>query len=147
MSLGSLSGLKNQMRERLRQQADDQPAPELTLSNVELFWKEKAALLAAEKGTAVAGFLETTCVLDALKITLQVNLALYDYMKNRRLDLLDFFKVKFKNEEINVVVEEKTINFDETPMVASTREIFERMAKKNPLLQQLKDKLRMDFDM
>lgn len=147
MRLGNLTELKNQMRERLRQQQDDGVAPVLSLQHVEEFWKEKATLLAKEKGTPVTGFLETVCVLTDQKITLQTNLALFEYLKNRRLDLLDYFKVKFKNEEINVVVEEKQIDFETTPMVASTREIFEEMARKNPLLQQLKDKLRMDFDL
>jgi hypothetical protein len=145
--LGNLADLKDQMREKLRQQSNDAPAPELDLEHIGIFWKEKALLLAKEKGTAAAGFLETTFSLDQLKITLHVNLALYDYLRTRRLDLLDFFKVKFRNEEINVVVEEKQINFEEQPMVASNREVFEEMAKKNPYLQQLKDRLRMDFDM
>lgn len=140
--------MKSQVKERISQSQSQTPSVEFSLDQVKDYWKKVAQQLSAEKGTSVAGFLESDISVDDDRITIFAPLALVDYIKGKRLFLLDFYKNTFANEDLNVVIEEKKLVIDEhTPMVASTREIFEDMVKRNPLLQVLKDKLQMDFEM
>jgi hypothetical protein len=70
-----------------------------------------------------------------------------DFLKNLRLKLLDYFKIHYNNDEINVMIHEKAPSADKMmEQVKSTREIFEKMAEQNPLLKKLKDSLGMDFE-
>lgn len=71
----------------------------------------------------------------------------YDFLKNERLQLLGFFKKYYSNDEINVLFAIKEEKVDErAPKVLSTKEVFEKMAQKNPALANLKDSLGLDFD-
>ncbi|HMN33369.1 MAG TPA: hypothetical protein PKA54_08345 [Chitinophagaceae bacterium] len=72
----------------------------------------------------------------------------YDFLKSKRIKLLNYFKDLYKNETINVIIEERKYEVEEgNQKVLSNSEIFEQMSLKNPLLKQLKQKLGMDFDL
>lgn len=121
--------------------------PELNHANILTEWNHVAAVLAKEKGTSPISFMESELELKEETIYIFAPLSIMEFVKGKRIFLLDFFKKSFYNENINVWIEEKKIDLTHQPQVASTREIYEEMVKKNPILQQLKDRLRFDFDL
>ena len=92
--------------------------------------------------------LESEFVFTENHIEILANLSVYDYLTAERLTLLDWFKRKYHNEDMNVIINEKPITEkDLGNTVLSTKEIFELMAERNPSLRLLKDKLMLDFEM
>jgi hypothetical protein len=81
-------------------------------------------------------------------ITLTADPVALDYLKGQRLILLDFFKNYFRNQEVNILFALKPEEMQNpADRVLSTREIFDKMAAKNPALRKLRDGLNMDFDL
>lgn len=146
VTLGGLGSLLTKVKQKADQPVMVDQKPELNHLNVMTEWNHVAQEMAKEKGTSPLAFQETDLELREETIYLFTPLSIIDYVKGKRIYLLDFFKKRFLNENINVLIEEKKLDLSTQPQVASTREVYEEMVKKNPLLQQLKDKLRFDFD-
>lgn len=145
--MGGLKGIRSQVESKREQTVTKNEIPELNHGNVITEWNHAAALLAKEKGTSVISFMESELELKEETIYIFAPLSIMEFVKGKRIFLLDFFKKRFFNENINVLIEEKKIDLNHQPQVASTREIYEEMVKKNPMLQQLKERLRFDFDL
>lgn len=147
VTLGGLKGIRSQVESKREQTITKNEIPKLNHGNMITEWNHVAALLAKEKGTSVISFMESELELKEETIYIFAPLSIMEFVKGKRIFLLDFFKKSFYNENINVLIEEKKLDLNHQPQVASTREIYEEMVKKNPILQQLKDRLRFDFDL
>lgn len=146
-TLGGLKNLKDISKERMAKQAAHTTNLEFTLETVEQVWKDIQEDLAREKGTSSITFQTVKFMVNDRCIRLMVPLAIFDFIKGKRLFLLDYFKRSFADESINVLIEEQALAADSNlPHQASTREIFEQMAAKNPLLHVLKSKFDLDIE-
>lgn len=65
-------------------------------------------------------------------------------LQNLRSDLVAFLRTQLGNQAIQVMGEMRTI--EETGILYTNREKFEHLAKKNPLLKELKDRLGLETD-
>lgn len=147
VSLGGLSNLKSKMKEQIANQISKEKIIP-TEENIQPLWLEMVDIMFAKKVISKNMLLESTFVFSENHIEILANLSVLDYLIAERLTLLDWFKRKYHNEEINVIIKEKTITDDDkNKAILSTRDVFELMAKRNPSLQYLKDRLMLDFEM
>jgi hypothetical protein len=143
----SLSSLKNTIKEQLANQVSKENI-QPTQENIQPLWLELVDIMFAKKVISKNMLLESEFVFTDNHIEVQANLSVYDYLTAERLTLLDWFKRKYQNEAMNVIITEKAITEkDADNTILSTREIFELMAERNPSLRLLKDKLMLDFEM
>jgi hypothetical protein len=147
VSLGGLRGLKDAMKEQLANQVSKEKI-EPTQENIKPLWNELIDIMIAKKMISKNMLLESEFVFTENHIEVLANLSVSDYLKAERLVLLDWFKRKYHNEAMNVIINEKVMTeHHANNNVLSTREIFEKMALRNPSLQLLKDRLMLDFEM
>ncbi len=70
-----------------------------------------------------------------------------DFVNGLRHDMLEAFKNGFCNEALNVIIKEKIITTSSSATVSkSKKEIFEMLALKNPLLDDLRNKLGLELE-
>jgi hypothetical protein len=111
-------------------------------------WEKIALQLTAEKIIYRNAIMQTLLSFEDHVITLTADPVALDYLKGQRLILLDFFKNYFRNQEVNILFALKPEEMQNpADRVLSTREIFDKMAAKNPALRKLRDGLNMDFDL
>jgi hypothetical protein len=147
VSLSGLSSLKNTIKEQLANQVSKEKI-QPTQENIQPLWLELVDIMFAKKVISKNMLLESEFVFTDNHIEVLANLSVYDYLTAERLTLLDWFKRKYQNEAMNVIITEKAITEkDADNTILSTREIFELMAERNPSLRLLKDKLMLDFEM
>lgn len=147
VSLSNLKKLKEDARQKLMANQHQKEAIDINDENIQQAWLEVVEIMASDKIVYRSALLESDMLYAGHEITISATIVAMDFLKNERLRLLDFFKKKFHNEEINVLFAEKRQTaVDPSKHVPSTREIFEKMATKNPFLRQLKDSLGMDFE-
>ena len=147
VSLSGLSSLKNTIKEQLANQVSKEKI-QPTQENIQPLWLELVDIMFAKKVISKNMLLESEFIFTENHIEVLANLSVYDYLTAERLTLLDWFKRKYHNEAMNVIITEKVITEkDADNTVLSTREIFELMAERNPSLRLLKDKLMLDFEM
>jgi hypothetical protein len=147
VSLSGLRGLKNTIKEQLANQVSKEKI-QPTQENIKPLWLELVDIMFAKKVISKNMLYESEFVFTENHIEVLANLSVYDYLTAERLTLLDWFKRKYHNEAINVIITEKVISEkDSDNTILSTREIFELMADRNPALRLLKDKLLLDFEM
>lgn len=147
VSLSGLRGLKNTIKEQLANQVSKEKI-QPTQENIKPLWLELVDIMFAKKVISKNMLYESEFVFTENHIEVLANLSVYDYLTAERLTLLDWFKRKYHNEAINVIITEKVISEkDSDNTILSTREIFELMADRNPSLRLLKDKLLLDFEM
>ena len=147
VSLSGLSSLKNTIKEQLANQVSKEKILP-TQENIKPLWQELVDIMFAKKVISKNMLLESEFIFTENHIEVLANLSVYDYLTAERLTLLDWFKRKYHNEAMNVIITEKVITEkDADNTVLSTREIFELMSERNPSLRLLKDKLMLDFEM
>lgn len=147
VTLGGLKDLKNLVRDKVLNQ---QHREVITIDNeqLKLAWEKIAQQMTAEKIIYRNAIMQTILSFDGHVITLTADPVALDYLKGQRLILLDFFKNHFCNQEINILFALKPEEMQNpAERVLSTREIFDKMATKNPALRKLRDSLNMEFDM
>lgn len=147
ISLGKIKGLKDQMREKvLNTQKLERIV--ITEENLKTGWEKVAMDLTAQKMIFRNAILKTQLSFEKQVIHLAADPMVVDFLREHRLDLLDFFKKFYQDPEVNILFEEQQLKeTDASERVLSTREIFEKMAEKNPALRRLKDGLGMEFDL
>jgi hypothetical protein len=147
VSLSGLSSLKNTIKEQLANQVSKEKILP-TQENIKPLWQELVDIMFAKKVISKNMLLESEFIFTENHIEVLANLSVYDYLTAERLTLLDWFKRKYHNEAMNVIITEKVITEkDADNTVLSTREIFALMSERNPSLRLLKDKLMLDFEM
>ncbi len=147
----SLTGIRNTLKDQARLQHEAKKAAlanrrEVTPDNLILAWQEAIEKVAADKGMYKASLLLSDVTYVHPTIQVAALLSCFDFIKQRRLELLNFFKHHYSDEALNVVIDQKA---DEEPKerILSTREVFETMALKNPALKALKEQLGLDLEL
>ena len=147
----SLTSIRTGLKDQARQQQEARRAAQanrrvVDAANLKLAWAEAVETLAADKGMYKASLMLSDLVYEHPNIKVRALLSCYDFIRQRRLELLNFFKAHYSDEDLNVVIDQKP---DEAPKekVMSTREIFEEMARKNSALKALKEQLGLDLEL
>lgn len=147
----SLTGIRNSLKDQARQQHEAKKAAqanrrEVNADNLISAWHEAIEKVAADKGMYKASLLLSDVTYVHPTIQVAALLSCFDFIKQRRLELLNFFKQHYSDEALNVVIDQKA---DEEPKerILSTREVFETMALKNPALKALKEQLGLDLEL
>jgi hypothetical protein len=147
----SLTGIRNTLKDQARQQHEAKKAAqankrEVTLENLKPAWQQAIEQVAADKGMYKASLMLSDLSYEHPTIKVAALLSCFDFIKQRRLELLNFFKNHYSDEALNVVIDQKA---DEEPKerILSTREVFETMALKNPALKLLKEQLGLDLEL
>jgi hypothetical protein len=110
-------------------------------------WSKAIEFVAADKKVYKSAISESIVSFLGDDIMIQATIVALDFLVPIRLNLLDFFKKEYHNESINVLFAKKSnTEENEAPKVLSSREVYEMMAERNPLLQQLRNFLRMELD-
>lgn len=147
VTLGNLKALREAAREKLKAQQAGQEKLRITEENLHEFWQEIVDELTVGKALYKSAVMAGDIFFQDHIITVRATIVGFDFLKNERPRLLDFFKLKYRDENINVVFELKE---EEAPnpgeRVLSSKEIFEKMAEKNPALRSLKDSLGLDLE-
>ncbi len=147
ITLGGLKNIKKDAREKHLAESGGKVAIEITNENLALAWNDAVDKIAAHKMLYKSAILESVLTFQQHEITIHANVVSFDFLKSERLQLLDFFKLYFHNESINVLFAAKVSELEKKgEQVMSTREIFDMMAEKNPNLRLLKDKLGLDIE-
>lgn len=147
----SLTSIRTGLKDQARQQQEARLAAQanrraVDMDNLKLAWKEAVETLAADKGMYKASLMLSDLVYEHPNIKVSALLSCFDFIRQRRLELLNFFKAHYSDEDLNVIIDQKP---DEEPKekVMSTREVFEEMARKNPALKALKEQLGLDLEL
>lgn len=76
------------------------------------------------------------------------NIVQFRFMEEEKLSISAFFKEKFHNPAIvlTLQLDESQQTVDIGPAPLSSREQFQKMTEKYPLVKELKDKLNMELD-
>ena len=147
ITLGGLKNIRQGVKDKLLLDSVKNTKLDITKDNLSTAWNEVVEKIAAEKKLYKSAILESELSFEDSAITIHANVVAFDFLKNERIQLLDFFKAYYHNEHINVLFAAKVSELEKKgEMVMSTREIFDMMAEKNPNLRILKDKLGMDIE-
>lgn len=147
VTLGGIKGLKSNAKEKLESAGRNRQVIAINDDNLAAAWKTIVDEMTTEKIIYRNAIGQGSIAFDGHHISVYVFGVAYDFLKNQRLKLLDYFKNHYQNDEINVVIIEKAPDASKMiEQVMSTKEVFEKMALQNPLLKKLKDNLGMDFE-
>lgn len=146
VTLGKLRTAREQAREKVHQQDETAPAIEITPENLEQYGREIMAEMTADRAVYQSAVLTATLSAQDNVILISAGVVAHDFLKAERLRLLEFFKKRYRNPEVNVLFELKETTPEKGEKVLSLREIFEKMAGKNPVLRDLRDRLGMDLE-
>lgn len=147
VTLGSIKGLKSNAKEKIEAASKNKQIVPITHDNLMAAWDAIILELTSDKVFFRSAIGQGSIDFEGFMININVFGVAFDFLKNLRLKLLDYFKIHYNNDEINVMIHEKAPSADKMmEQVKSTREIFEKMAEQNPLLKKLKDSLGMDFE-
>lgn len=150
---GKLTGLAA-MKEALaarQQQAVVQESIPMTHGALHVYWEEFIhTFRQANKMTVVSNLqLAAVNLLGREEIGIvSRNIVQFRFMEEEKLAISDFFKRKFNNPSIilTLQLDESQQAQDTGPAPLSSREQFQLMAEKYPLIKELKDKLNMELD-
>ena len=148
--LTGLAAMKEAMAARHHDTTQIQSIP-LTLGAIHVYWEEFIDLYRqASKMTVVSNLqLAQLKLLGAAEVGIvSRNIVQFRFMEEEKLVIADFLKKKFNNPAIVL-----TLQLDESqqvqdigPAPLSSREQFQQMAEKYPLVKELKDRLNMELD-
>lgn len=146
LSAANYKDIKNLMRSKLKSQESNQPKIEISDENLQQYWEKHVEDITKGKPFFNSSLKKLKPTFEGYNITFLCDHVSADFLKERRMDLLEYFKGAYNNTEINVLFETKEEEYDPSTRVLSSKEIFEKMAIKNPILKQLRDELGMEFD-
>ena len=148
--LTGLAAMKEALAARQQVQTVQEAIP-ITLGALSVYWDEFIdTFRQANKMTVVSNLQLATINLtgpEEINIVSR-NIVQFRFMEEEKLAISAFFKEKFRNPAIVL-----TLGLDETqqtvdigPAPLSSREQFQKMTEKYPLIKELKDKLNMELD-
>lgn len=129
--------------------ADQNKAAAIALNeeNVAAAWMELIEKIAGDKMVYKNALKNSKLLIEGETIRIQADVVSIDFLKTERITILDFFKLNYRNEGINVTFEVAMHDLERAgEQVMSAREIFDAMAERNPNLKLLKDKLGLDME-
>lgn len=148
--LTGLAAMKQALAAKQQVQTVQQAIP-MTLGALHVYWEQFIdTFRQANKMTVVSNLqLATINMAGPEEITIvSRNIVQFRFMEEEKLAISAFFKEKFQNPAIVL-----TLQLDETqqavdigPAPLSSREQFQKMAEKYPLVKELKDKLNLELD-
>ncbi|RPD41340.1 DNA polymerase III subunit gamma/tau [Chitinophaga barathri] len=124
----------------------------LTAGAIAVYWDEFIdRFMQANKMTVVGNLqLAQTSMVGPEEICIvSRNIVQYRFMEEEKLEISEFFKVKFRNNALILTLqldESQQQTADTGPVPLSSREQFTRMVEKYPLVKELKDRLNMELD-
>jgi hypothetical protein len=146
VSTSKLKSLKELTRNKLEQQKVVEII-KFTQENIDAAWKIISSELTAHKMLYRSSVANSKLTFLENEITINSTIVAIEYLRTERLQLLNFFKQYFKNEGINVLFEVIPEVIDpNAPEIRGTKEIYESMVAKNPLLKKLREGLGMDLE-
>lgn len=146
VTLGKLRTAREQAREKVQKQDEAAPPIDITPENLEQNGREIMTEMTADRAVYQSAVMTAKLSSQGNDILISAGVVAHDFLKAERLRLLDFFKQRYRNPEINVLFELKEEKPEEGEKVLSLREIYEKMAAKNPVLRDLRDSLGMDLE-
>lgn len=147
VTLGGIKDIKEAARQKLMAQQGAKVKIEITQEKLNDAWRELVAIVANGKALYKSAIEASELHFTSHEVIIHANVVALDFLKNERQTLLDFFKRTFCNEEINVLFEllpEKA--GDPGVKVLSSKEVYEKMVQKNPLLADLRATLGLDIE-
>nr|WP_295869942.1 DNA polymerase III subunit gamma/tau [uncultured Chitinophaga sp.] len=148
--LTGLAAMKEALAAKQQTSAQIESIP-LTAGALEVYWEEFIdRFRQANKMTVVSNLaLAVLKLLGATEIGIvSRNIVQHRFMEEEKMAISEFFKQKFNNPTLVL-----TLQLDETqqvqdlgPAPLSSREQFQHMAEKYPLVKELKDRLNMELD-
>jgi DNA polymerase III subunit gamma/tau len=123
----------------------------MTLGAIHVYWEEFIdTFRQANKMTVVSNLqLAVINLAGPEEITIvSRNIVQFRFMEEEKLAISAFFKEKFRNPAIvlTLQLDESQQTMDIGPAPLSSREQFQKMTEKYPLVKELKDKLNMELD-
>ncbi|MBU3676277.1 MAG: hypothetical protein FGM54_03720, partial [Chitinophagaceae bacterium] len=102
----SLTSIRTGLKEQARQQHEARLAAQanrraVDSDNLKLAWKEAVETLAADKGMYKASLMLSDLNYEHPNIKVSALLSCFDFIRQRRLELLNFFKAHYSDEELN----------------------------------------------
>jgi DNA polymerase-3 subunit gamma/tau len=148
--LTGLAAMKEALAARQQQTVVQQIIP-ITAGALAVYWEEFIDIFRqANKMTVVSNLqLATVSLLAPEEIGISSrNIVQFRFMEEEKLAISDFFKKKFNNPAIilTLQLDESQQTQDIGPAPMSSREQFQAMIEKYPLVKELKDKLNMELD-
>lgn len=142
------------MKAALAAKQQTQPVQEIvpiTLGALHVYWDEFIdKFRQANKMTVVSNLqLANIALVNAEEISITSrNIVQFRFMEEEKLAISAFFKEKFRNPAIvlTLLLDESQQTQDIGPAPLSSREQFQLMTEKYPLVKELKDKLNMELD-
>lgn len=148
--LTGLAAMKEAMAAKQQVTTQVQSTP-LTMGAIHVYWEEFIDLYRqANKMTVVSNLqLAQLKLLGTAEVGIvSRNIVQFRFMEEEKLVIAEFLKKKFNNPTIVL-----TLQLDESqqvqdigPAPLSSREQFQQMAEKYPLVKELKDRLNMELD-
>ena len=113
----SLTSIRNRLKDQARQQQEARRLAQanrraVDADNLKLAWAEAVETLAADKGMYKASLILSDLAYEHPNIKVSALLSCFDFIRQRRLALLNFFKAHYSDEDLNVVIDQKP---DEAP--------------------------------
>ncbi|WP_089829855.1 DNA polymerase III subunit gamma/tau [Chitinophaga filiformis] len=148
--LTGLAAMKEALAARQQVQSVQEVIP-MTLGALHVYWDEFIdTFRQANKMTVVSNLQLATINLagpEEIAIVSR-NIVQFRFMEEEKLAISGFFKEKFRNPAIvlTLQLDESQQTVDIGPAPLSSREQFQKMVEKYPLIKELKDKLNMELD-
>ena len=148
--LTGLAAMKEAMAAKQQTTTQVQAIP-LTMGAIHVYWEEFIDLYRqANKMTVVSNL--QLAQLKLLGVTevgiVSRNIVQFRFMEEEKLVIADFLKKKFNNPTIvlTLQLDESQQTQDIGPAPLSSREQFQQMSEKYPMVKELKDRLNMELD-
>ncbi|WP_436491120.1 DNA polymerase III subunit gamma/tau [Chitinophaga sp. ARDCPP14] len=148
--LTGLAAMKEAMAAKQQGTTHVQSTP-LTMGAIHVYWDEFIDLYRqANKMTVVSNLqLAQLKLLGTMEVGIvSRNIVQFRFMEEEKLVIAEFLKKKFNNPAIvlTLQLDESQQTQDIGPAPLSSREQFQQMAEKYPLVKELKDRLNMELD-
>jgi DNA polymerase-3 subunit gamma/tau len=150
--LTGLAAMKEAMAAKQQTSAPVEALP-LTLGALHVYWEEFIdQYRQANKMTVVSNLqLAQLKLADGKKDEVAIvsrNIVQFRFMEEEKLIIADYFKKRFNNQAIvlTLLLDESQQQQDIGPAPLSSREQFQQLSEKYPLVKELKDRLNMELD-
>lgn len=148
--LTGLAAMKEALAAKQQVQSVHQAIP-MTLGALHVYWEEFINTFRQANKMTVVSNLQLAVINLAGPEEIAIvsrNIVQFRFMEEEKLSISAFFKEKFHNPAIvlTLQLDESQQTVDIGPAPLSSREQFQKMTEKYPLVKELKDKLNMELD-
>lgn len=145
-SLNKIKNLKIEAKAKL-ENVIIQQSKTPDIESLKEYWKALVDQYTEGKSILKSSFDQGDVTYENDTILIQMEGLSLELVKEKRTEILRYFKTKYHNEHIELEIQLLKNNKEQkTNIILSNREMYELMCKKNPYLKQLKEQLRLDFE-